>query len=282
MRERPGTVSPASSLQSDRARQVPYDERTFFESHYRATAREGPLTDRHTIGHISEPEARFHYNAVENSIIRAVLRREPVPSGAMLHAWRMTQQRRRLRLLDVGAGTGHWVDFFRETFFVGDVVAVEIVGELATWLREKYAGQPVQVVEADMAEPCDLGGTFDWISAIGVMFHIVDDERWRAALRQLAALLNPGGLLFVGGDFGARTRNVQFHRVDKFNSWSECNVAGAPEGELRVNKRVRSLTLWDAEARAAGLQIADLVRTDSDRDIMTPENDLLVLVRPEA
>jgi len=282
MRERPGTVSPASSLQRDGARHVPYDERTYFESHYRATAREGPLDDRQTIGHISEPEARFHYNAVENSIIRAVLRREPVPTGAMLHAWRLAQQRRRLRLLDVGAGTGHWVDFFRETFFVGDVVAVEIVGELASWLREKYAGQPVQVVETDIADPCDLGGRFDWISAIGVMFHIVDDDRWRAALRHLSALLNPGGLLFVGGDFGATTRDVQFHRVDRFSSWADHNRAEAPADELRVNKRVRSLAMWDEESRAAGLRIADLIRTDSDRQVLTPENDLLVLVRPDA
>ena len=40
--------------------------------------------------------------------------------------------------------------------------------------------------------------------------------------------------------------------------------------------------MWDAEARAAGLQIADLIRTDSDRQILTPENDLLVLVRADA
>ena len=102
MRERPGTVSPASSLQRDGVRHVPYDERTYFESHYRATGREGPRSDRTPSAHL-EPEARFHYNAVENSIIRAVVRRAPVPTGAMLHAWRLAQQRRRLRLLDVGA-----------------------------------------------------------------------------------------------------------------------------------------------------------------------------------
>ena len=221
MRERPGTVSPASSLQRDGVRHVPYDERTCFESHYRATAREGPLNDRHTIGHISEPEARFHYNAVENSIIRAVLRRAPVPTARCCTpgGWRSSVVD--LRLLDVGGGTGHSVDFFRDTFFVGDVVAVEIVGELAAWLREKYSGQPVQVVEADIARPCDLGATFDWISAIGVMFHIVDDDKWRAALWHLATLLNPGGLLFIGGDFGPNTRDVQFHRVDRFSSWSD-------------------------------------------------------------
>ena len=65
-------------------------------------------------------------------------------------------------------------------------------------------------------------------------------------------LLNPGGLLFVGGDFGPNTRDVQFHRVDRFSSWSDHNRAAAPDDELRVNKRVRSLAMWDAEARAAG------------------------------
>jgi hypothetical protein len=40
--------------------------------------------------------------------------------------------------------------------------------------------------------------------------------------------------------------------------------------------------MWDAESRAAGLRIADLVRTDNDRQVLTPENDLLVLVRPDA
>jgi cyclopropane fatty-acyl-phospholipid synthase-like methyltransferase len=148
-------------------------------------------------------------------------------------------------------------------------------------LRAKYAGQPVQVVETDIADPCELGGPFDWVSAIGVMFHIVDDDRWRAALRHLATLLTPGGLLFVGGDFGSVTHDAQFHRVDRFSSWAEHNRATAPADELRVNKRVRSLAMWDAESRAAGLQIADLIRTDSDRHIMTPENDLLVLIRPE-
>jgi SAM-dependent methyltransferase len=251
----------------------------FFESHYRATIRNAAPTDLHTIGHISEPEARFHYNAVENSIIRAVLRRDPVPTGPMLHAWRLAQQRRQLRLLDIGSGTGHWIDFFRETFFVSEVVAVEFARDMAGWLRQKYDGQPVTIVEADIAEPHDFGGAFDWISAIGVMFHIVDDTRWRAAVRNLADLLKPGGLLFVGGEFGAATRDVQFHRIDRFASWAEQSRAQAPDDEVRVNKRVRSLASWDDEARAAGLRIADLVRTDQDRQVMTPENDLLVMVK---
>lgn len=280
MRDRPGTISPGSEHLAAGARHVACDERTFFESHYRATLRGHAPSDLHTIGNISEPEARFHYNAVENSIIRAMLRRAPAPTGPMLQAWRFAQQRERRRLLDIGSGTGHWVDFFRETFFVADVVAVEITTELAAWLRTKYEGHPVTVMEADIVEPQDFGGVFDWITAIGVMFHIVDDERWIRALHNLAAALKPGGLLFVGGDFGATTHDVQFHRVDRFTSWTDQQRADAPADEIRVNKRVRSLADWDGAARAAGLQVADLVRTDREPLVMTPENDLLVLVRP--
>lgn len=279
MRERPESGWSTDGPRTDGTRHVPCDERAFFESHYRAAAPDGAFTDRHTIGQISEPEARFHYNAVENSIIRAVLRRAPVPHGAMLQAWRMAQQRQQLRLLDVGAGTGHWVDFFRTTFFVAEVVAVEMVPQVAEWLRGKYDGQPVRVLEADVSETAELGGPFDWISAIGVMFHIVDDRRWRRALQHLASSLTPGGLLFIGGDFGAETRDAQLHRVDRFATWAEYHRAAAPDGELRVNKRVRSMAAWDAAAREAGLVVADLVRSDADRQIMTPENDLLVLTR---
>ena len=50
-----------------------------------------------------------------------------------------------------------------------------------------------------------------------------------------------GGLLFAGDS--APARDVQFHRVDQFMSWSDYNRAAAPEGEVRVNKRVRSLAM---------------------------------------
>jgi len=85
---------------------VPYDEKNFFESYYQATPR-GPITDRDTIGACSQMEARFHYNAVENAILRALSRRTPPPPQVMVAAWEALNARRGLRLLDVGSGTGH-------------------------------------------------------------------------------------------------------------------------------------------------------------------------------
>ncbi len=266
--------------------QVPHDEKTFFESYYRATVRPGATPeDRQTIGGVAELESRFHYNAVENAIIRATLHRAPASRGMAVEAWRMMQRRARLRHLDIGSGTGHWIDFFRDVFLVSDSVAVEIVPQMAAFLTEKYSKVAgVTVLEADAAAGNfgaeTFGGPVDFVTAIGVMFHIVDDARWARAFAGLAGALKPGGLMFVGGDFGAETRNVQFHGEDRFASWREFHQASGTARELRVNKRVRALSTWVSEAARLGLEVVDLVRADRDWAITTPENDVLLLRRP--
>ncbi len=266
------------------ASEVPHDERTFFESFYKASVRGDPQ-DRMTIGPISDPESRFHYNSVENGIIRALLARTPAPAPAMVEAWRVMQKRSGMRLLDIGSGTGHWVDFFLDVFHVSEVVAVELTQSMAGFLRGKYASRSDVTVQcADIASPqFDAGKDgFDYVTAIGVMFHIVDDSRWVAALGNLARALKPGGLLIVGGDFGWHTRNVQFHKSDEFSNWREFNAATGVPGELRVSRRVRSLAVWSEQASRLGLRVADVVRTDTHPGIATPENDLLILQKPES
>lgn len=266
------------------SRVVPYDEKTFFNSFYCATVRGKGPSDRNTIGAISEPESRFHYNVVENSIIRSVLKLRPAPRGAMIEAAQMLETRKGRRHLDIGSGTGHWIDFFQSAFFAAEGVAVEISDPMVTYLRKKYAGKNVSVLQHDVANTdTDLvemiGGPVDFISAIGVMFHIVDDERWEWALGNLAHALKPDGLMFVGGEFGTATRNVQFHKVDEFGSWKEFDKAKSEEGVIRVNKRTRSLAYWHLVTARVGLLIVDVVRSDQDESIMTPENDVLVLKR---
>jgi hypothetical protein len=75
---------------------------TFFSSYYRATAL-GPIVDSMTIGTVSEPESRFHYNVTENSIIRGLARRAPIGNQPPA-VWRFAQQRRAWKVLDVGSG----------------------------------------------------------------------------------------------------------------------------------------------------------------------------------
>lgn len=261
--------------------ELSYDEKRFFESFYTANIR-GEVKDRVTLGAITDPEARFHYNATENAIIRAMLHREPPARGAMIETLRFMQQRRQLRQLDVGSGTGHWIDFFREAFLVAESVGLEITEKMAGYLQEKYRETTgVTILRSDIAasdfDPAPLGGPVDYVSAIGVMFHIVDDHRWEQAIANLASVLKPGGLMFVGGDFGAETRNDQFHKMDDFQTWSEHDKAELPA--VRVNKRLRSLATWLRTTQRHGLTAVDLVRADSDPVITTAENDILVLER---
>lgn len=271
----------AATSPGDAVKEVPCDERQFFESYLRATVHGRP-TDRTTIGAISEPECRFHYNAVENSIIRVMMRLEPPPSGAMLEAWQALQKRRGRALLDVGSGVGHWIDFFQEVFAVTSVVGVEFTDGMAEFLREKYRERDdVHILQGDIADTSiiqdDFISRFDFVSAIGVLFHIIQDERWEQAIHNVSQVLKPGGLFFAGGDFGTETKNVQFHKVDVFSTWMEQRQAKPVDQELRVNKRIRSLSQWLSTASNCGLECVDLVRTDCDVAISTPENDLLVL-----
>jgi len=53
-------------------------------------------------------------------------------------------------------------------------------------------------LQADVGEPgLSVGGVFDFFSAMSVLLHIVDDFRWRRALRNLATVIAPDGHLVV-------------------------------------------------------------------------------------
>lgn len=231
---------------------VAHEEKRFFESFYRANIR-GEPRDSMTIGGVTEPESRFHYNATENSIIRALLAVSPPPRPEMVEVWTALRRRRQDRLLDIGSGTGHWIDFMREVFFIGPATALEITEKMTSYLREKYAArEEVVVIQADIADaefdPAGLNGPFDYVTAIGVMFHIVDENKWNAAIANVARSLKTGGLFVIGDDFGVESRNVQFHRVDDFSTWREFKTAEIVENEIRVNKRVRSIAVTTATA----------------------------------
>ncbi len=269
------------AVKDDNELSTSYDESKFFDSFYRVDSR-SELTDRSTIGHmVTKSASRFHYNAVENGIVRAIAHRDPPPYGAMVRIWEFAQQRRNLRLLDVGSGTGHWIEFFMESQYVSSAVGLEVAPNASAFLREKFADRAhVEILNTDVGADAftdEVEGPFDYVSAIGIMFHITDDRKWAQGLRNMGSVLAPDGLIFVGGDFGWQTRNLQFHRVDEFDDWQAQQPGGSDTDRVFVNKRARSLADWHEAAMTAGLRIADLVRVESDWAIHTPENDLLVL-----
>jgi SAM-dependent methyltransferase len=243
-----------------RGAQIPFDAKRYFESWHRAS---GSLEDSETIAPGADPlRTAYHYNAVENAIMDSLVR-EALPTL--------------LTVLDVGSGAGHWIDFYRRVFGASPVVGLELSALAVAGLRAKYADQPdVEIAEGDVSDAgFSLGRTFGLVNAVGVMFHIVEDERWERAVSTLARHLEPGGLAVISGQFGRTTRNVQFHRRDDFSSWDEAR-SSASDVAL-VNKRIRSLRRWRSCADAAGLEIVRRQPAQTTRAIPTPENNVLLL-----
>jgi SAM-dependent methyltransferase len=239
----------------------PYNAKQFLESWHR-DSREN-LADADTIAPGRGALAtRYHYNAVEAAIIEYLASRSSL---------------RWVSVLDIGSGAGHWIDFFR-TLGAKKVVGVEISDAAVGALEQKF-GEGVEIAQGDVSSlGFALGREFDVISAIGVMFHIVEDAAWERALVNLARHLAPEGVLIASGQFGLLTENVQFHRTDEFASWDEFRAERRAD---LVNKRIRSLHRWRGAARRAGLRVDSVKRTRSSPFLETPENNLLMLTRAE-
>jgi Methyltransferase domain len=247
-----------------RGAKKPYHAAQYFESYYNAIG--GEISDRITIGPaVKELHSRYHYNCVENSIIRALLR---------------CSVKERPAVFDLGSGAGHWIDFYLDTFGASCVCGMDISKTCADVLRRKYAGaDSVSILDGDISDSrFRLDRKFDVVNAIGVVFHIVDDALWLQALVNLRNLLNDDGLMVVGGEFGMISRNVQFHATDEFERLDEMRISRGG-GEVRINKRIRSLRRWKKAASAAGLRVKLLVRTSNVSEILTPENNVMVLER---
>jgi SAM-dependent methyltransferase len=171
-------------------------------------------------------QTKYHYNLVENGIIDIL--------GALGDRTDAGD------VLDVGSGTGHWIDFYSQYLAARSVTGIDFSQLASAALGARYADrEDLTVHRMDVSEHrADFDGAFDVVNAIGVMFHIVDDERWRMALANFARYLRRDGIAIIGGDFGPRTE------------------------ELGVMRRTRSLALWESTLGEHGLEVCDLKRFD--------------------
>lgn len=257
-----------------RSKKERYSPKHFFDSFYNSGFPED-FTDRITLSPSCPPwRARFHYNCVENSIIEFL--------------WNRTELTKGMEVLDVGSGTGHWIDFYRDVYSAKHIVGVEISDTASDYLKTKYsADDRVEIVTDDVSSKnFSLDRQFSIINAIGVMFHIVDDALWEQCVGNLAEHLAPAGIIMVGGQFGRLTRDVQFHAEDNYDDHRKLRKfgtledlqAGVPESVL-VNKRIRSFGRWKEASHKHGLTVIGRTKSYQNRAYNTPENNLLVLTQ---
>ena len=107
---------------------------------------------------------------------------------------------RTARVLDVGSGSGFYLDLWQR-IGVQRVLACDLTQAAVAKLQALYPA--VEMRQADIGDervPFEPG-TFDAISCMDVLFHIVDDARYERAIRTCASLLRPGGILVFTDNF---------------------------------------------------------------------------------
>jgi len=137
------------------------------------------------------------FNAWMYAVRRAVVRRAVrahVPLGATT------------RVLDVGSGTGFYLDLWRE-LGAGQVEGSDYSAVAVERLRRARPG--TEIHQLDLAgDPAALpADAYDAVSAMDMLFHIMDPDAYARAIANLARLVRLGGHLVM-------TENLLADRVE--------------------------------------------------------------------
>ncbi len=112
---------------------------------------------------------------------------------------------RNLRVLDVGSGTGFYINLWRD-LGVQSLTGFDIADSAVAKLRRRFHDVTFERRDISDSDVAAGGARFDVVSAFDVLFHIVEEDRYRAAFANLNGLLAPGGWFlfsehFVHGEY---------------------------------------------------------------------------------
>jgi SAM-dependent methyltransferase len=118
-----------------------------------------------------------------------------------------------LEIMDVGSGTGFYLAEWQRlgaTDLSGSDLTMAAVERLST----RFPAATIRQVDIGAEPDLSLAGKYDVVSIIDVLYHIVDDERYRRAMGSLAAMLKSGGTLIFSENF-VRRRQTGRHQVSR-------------------------------------------------------------------
>ncbi len=116
-------------------------------------------------------------------------------------------------IVELGPGTGFYIDYWK-TLGVGSLLGLDITAVVTERLAAKYP--EYQFAEADVTERWPAAdASADLVTAFDVLFHITDDSRFEAAIREAGRVTRPGGLLLVSDWFLHGEPFRGFHQVSR-------------------------------------------------------------------
>lgn len=103
------------------------------------------------------------------------------------------------RVLDVGSGTGFYVDLWHE-LNAGHVTGSDLTEVAVDQLRSRHPDDDFVQFDVGATHPF-RPGEFGAVSMMDVLYHIVDDGRFERAFVNAFEVLAPGGLLIFSENF---------------------------------------------------------------------------------
>lgn len=104
------------------------------------------------------------------------------------------------RILDIGSGTGFYVDLWdrlgARSITGSDVTEVSVTTLAGRFPKHRFVRMDVGAEQVPLE-----ADAFDAASAFDVLFHIVDDERYARAMRNIYGALKPGGWFVFSDNF---------------------------------------------------------------------------------
>lgn len=137
----------------------------------------------------------------------ALYRQRSIVFGRVLR--RLDLDPRASRVVELGPGTGFYVDLWKRRG-VRSLLGLDITTVVTERLTAAYPSFAFS--QADITEAWPAGdASADVVTAFDVLFHIVDDDRFAAAIGEAGRVLRPGGLLLVSDLFPRRAIRGHHH-----------------------------------------------------------------------
>jgi SAM-dependent methyltransferase len=167
------------------------------------------------VGHLgfNETYNKWYYRLNKKALAAAVSRNSIRTSGA--------------RLLDIGIGTGYYIDFWSKRG-VGEITGIDLTRKSVSALKSLYPS--LDFHQADISQPLRLDiGKFDIILLLNVLYHVIGEEGFATAIANAASILAPGGAILIIDNFLSSDNSLKGHH-EEHRTMAEYEVALEAQG----------------------------------------------------
>ncbi|HLO70489.1 MAG TPA: class I SAM-dependent methyltransferase [Flavipsychrobacter sp.] len=114
-------------------------------------------------------------------------------------------------VLDIGTGVGFIYNSWKRCGYA-DVDGSDISSFAVEQLKQKFKTNNFYELDISLSTNVLQGKKYNYVTCVSVLYHIVDDEKWRAALKNIRSLMSEGGIFIFTEGFPEHQQTIT-HQV---------------------------------------------------------------------